>query len=292
MVNATVKKACSDIKSLKVQGATNIAMGALESLKTVKDRKELAQAIMMLSDSRPTEPLMRNGLKYVAFNVRQSTEFKKSVKFWSDKYMKMCHSALEDIAEIGSKRIVNGSRIMTHCHSTAVTSILKKAKDKCKEFEVYACEARPKFQGRLTAKELADHGIKVRYIIDSAKATFINDMALVLVGADAITAEGNIINKIGTLDLAMVARDADVEFGVASELLKFDPKTETGYLEPIEERDEREVWEKAPKGVEIKNPAFDLTRAELVDFIITEEGILHPHNILSTAVDKYPWLRR
>jgi len=65
-----------------------------------------------------------------------------------------------------------------------------------------------------------------------------------------------------------------------------------GYPEPIEERDSGEVWDKPPKGVRVRNPAFDLTRRELIDFIVTEEGILSPHNILSTAHEKYPWLKR
>jgi len=248
--------------------------------------------MLFLNESRPTEPLMRNGLRYVAYNVRQTPEFKKSLNFWVDRYIKMCKNALERIAEIGSKRIVNHSKIMTHCHSTAVTSILRKAKDQYKEFEVYVCEARPKFQGRITAQELASHGITVNYIVDSAKQTYINDMDLVLVGADALTAEGNIVNKIGTAELALVAKEAEVEFGVAAELLKFDPYTVSGHPEPIEERDSREVWDRPPKGVNVKNPAFDLTKRELIDFIVTEEGILSPHNILSMATEKYPWLKR
>jgi len=292
MVNAIAKKACSDIKSLKVQGATNIAICALNALKSAKDRKELSEMIFLLMDARPTEPLMRNGLRFVAFNVHQTPEFRKSLNFWTDRYIKLCKGALEKIAEIGSKRIVNHSKIMTHCHSTAVTSILKKAKDQYKDFEVYVCEARPKFQGRITAKELASHGIKVSYIVDSAKMSFINEMDLAIVGADALTAEGNVINKIGTSELALIAREADVEFGIAAELLKFDPITVRGYPEPIEERGAKEIWDKPPKGVKVRNPAFDLTKRELIDFIITEEGILSPHNILSMATEKYPWLKR
>ena len=292
MVNAAAKKACSDIKSLKVQGATNVALCALTALKSAKDRRELSEMILLLNDSRPTEPLMRNGLRFVASNVQQTPEFRKSLVFWTDRYIKMCRSAQERIAEIGSKRIINHSKIMTNCHASTVVSILKRAKDQYKDFEVYVCETRPKFQGKITAKELASHGIKVSYIVDSAKQAFINDMNLAIVGADALTAEGNIVNKIGTSELALIAREADVEFGVAAELLKFDPVTESGYPEPIEERDSGEIWDKPPKGVRVRNPAFDLTRRELIDFIVTEEGILSPHNILSTAHEKYPWLKR
>jgi ribose 1,5-bisphosphate isomerase len=292
MTSSTVKKAYSDIRALKTQGATNIAVAALEALKSTRSRKELIDAISLLSRARPTEPLMRNGLRYVAVNVHNDVNFKKNVRLWADSYVQMCKSALYRIAEIGSKRIINNSVIMTHCHSTAVTSILKKAKDQYKEFEVYVCEARPKFQGRLTARELSNHGIKVNYIVDSAKQAFINDADLVLVGADALTAEGNVVNKIGTSELALIAREADTDLGVASELLKFDPVTVRGYLEPIEEREPSEVWDKPPRGVTVRNPAFDLTKAEFVDFVITEEGVIAPHNVLSMANEKYPWLKR
>jgi len=292
MVSRAVNKAYSDIANLKVQGATNIAITALTSLKSVSNKAELMQAISLLSKARPTEPLMRNGMRYVILNAGHGSEFKKSVALWANGYIEMCKKAMREITEIGSKRIVNGSKIMTHCHSTAVTSILKRAKDQYKDIEVYACEARPKYQGRITAQELADHKIRVNYIIDSAKGTFINNMALVLVGADALTAEGNIVNKIGTSELALMAKEADVEFGVAAELLKFDPITSEGRLEPIEERESSEVWERPPKGVKVRNPAFDVTKCELIDFVITEAGIISPHNILSTAIEKYPWLRR
>jgi ribose 1,5-bisphosphate isomerase len=291
MVNAVVKRAYSDIKNLRVQGATNIAIRALVALKSVKDRKELSAAASLLSEARPTEPLMRNGLRFVAHHA-QNYDFKKQVSLWSDRYIQLCENALHKLAEIGAKRIVNNSTIMTHCHSSAVTAVLKKARDQHKEFQVYVCEARPRYQGRITAKELANHCIEVDYIVDSARASFIQDTDLVLVGADALTAEGSIVNKIGTADLAVLADRAGVEFGVASELLKFDPITAQGVAEPIEERDYREVWDKPPKGVTVRNPAFDTTGAELIDFIITEDGVLSPHNILSMASEKYPWLKR
>lgn len=292
MVSNAVTKTYSAIRALRVQGATHIAVAALEALKTTKSRKEMLAAISLLSGARPTEPLMRNGLKYVAFNVKNDVNFKKIVSLWAGRYIDMCIDARERIAEIGSKRIVDGSVIMTHCHSTSVTSILKRAKDQHKDIEVYVCEARPMFQGRITAKELAGHGIKVDYIVDSAKQMFINDVDLVLVGADALTAEGSIVNKIGTSELAWLAKEADTDLAVAAELLKFDPTTSAGYLEPIEERDHREVWDRPPRGVTVRNPAFDITKGELIDFVITESGVIAPHNILSTANEKYPWLKR
>jgi len=292
MASKTILRVCSDIRCMKVRGATNIACTALQVIKGARNKKELTEMIALLMKTRPTEPLMRNGLRYVAYNVQQNFDFKKSLNFWADRYMTMSKFALERIAEIGAKRIVNKARIMTHCHATTVASILAKAKEQYKDFEVYVCETRPRLQGRITAKELAGYGIKVSYIIDSAKQTYINDMDLVLVGADALTAEGNIINKVGTSELAILAREADVDFGVAAELLKFDPITARGHPEPIEERDPGEVWDKPPKGVKVRNPAFDLTKRDLIDFIVTEEGVLSPHNILSTAYEKYPWLRR
>jgi len=118
----------------------------------------------------------------------------------------------------------------------------------------------------------------------------VNDVDLVVVGADAITSEGNVINKIGTSMVALAAKEARTPFYVVSELLKFDPLTIHGDYETIEERSPREVWKDAPSGLTIRNPAFDVTRREFIHGIICEEGIISPHSISELIRRKYPWI--
>jgi len=127
-------------------------------------------------------------------------------------------------------------------------------------------------------------------IVDSAVRYFMNEVDLVVVGADAITSEGNVINKIGTSMVALAAKEARTPFYVVSELLKFDPATIHGDYERIEERSSSEVWADPPSGLTIRNPAFDVTRREFIHGIICEEGIISPHSISELISRKYPWI--
>jgi len=293
------------IKRLEVQGARNVAIAAIKAIEegakesTARGKEaflnELSDAKTVLFASRETEPLMRNAIRHVIHAVEKSD--KESVRKLVDVVSQVSSQFLEDlerskekIAAVGSKRILNHSRVLTHCHSSTVTNMLRKAKDEGKSFEVFCTESRPVFQGRITAKEMLDAGIETTLIVDSAVRYFMNEVDLVVVGADAITSEGNVINKIGTSMVALAAKEARTPFYVVSELLKFDPVTIHGDYERIEERSPREVWKDAPSGLTIRNPAFDVTRREFIHGIICEEGIISPHSINELISRKYPWI--
>ena len=238
---------------------------------------------------------MRNAIRHVIFAVESSEkvavrDLVDVVSQVSRQFLENLERSKEKIAAIGSKRISNHSKILTHCHSSTVTNMLKKAKGEGKSFEVICTESRPVFQGRITAKEMLDAGIGTTLIVDSAVRYFMNKVDLVVVGADAITSEGNVINKIGTSMVALAAKEARTPFYVVSELLKFDPLTIYGDYERIEERSPREVWDNPPSGLAIRNPAFDVTRTDFIHGIICEEGVISPHSITEMVRRKYPWI--
>jgi ribose 1,5-bisphosphate isomerase len=303
MVRLTAER----IRRMEVRGATQVARAALKAVQKLaretKARskreflKELIQAKRILFKARPTEPLMRNSLRYLIDVVERSDlvkvkELASLVSLLSNEFLENMERSQERIASIGSKRVVEGDRILTHCHSTTVIEIFKRARSEEKNFEVICTETRPLFQGRRTARELLDMGIRVRMIIDSAIRFFLREVDFVLVGCDVITSEGNIINKIGTSLIALAAKEARVPFYVASELLKFDPETICGEYTEIEERDGEEIWKNAPPRLEIKNPSFDVTRREFIHGIICEEGVIPPHSINEVVGRKYPWIFR
>ena len=116
------------------------------------------------------------------------------------------------------------------------------------------------------------------------------DVDLVLVGADAITSEGNVVNKIGTSNIAVVAHEARIPFYVVSELLKFDPETFYGEYEKIEQRNPAEVWKEAPQKLTVQNPAFDVTPNRYIHGLICEEGIIAPQSIVEVMRRRYPWV--
>jgi len=296
------KATAARIKKLEIQGARRLAKAGLEALafdakrsraKTLPAfKKEVLANSRMLATARPTEPALRNGLAVVqkALAIESTLpEAKIAVNEACTQYVKGMEAAKKRIVEVGVKRILKGMTVLTHCHSSTVTAILVAAWKKGKRFGVINTETRPRFQGRLTATELAKAGIPVTHIVDSAARRVMNDVDLVLVGADAITAEGNLVNKIGTSQIALVAHEARTDFGVACETYKFDPLTMMGEYEPIEYRSTREVWAKPPRRVKIRNPAFDFTPPEYIDYIITEEGIITPFEAAHILRERAKW---
>ncbi len=301
----TVRVVAERIRKLEVQGARNVAIAAIKAMETLaaettaKTRKEfmaeLEEAREVLFASRSTEPLMRNALRWIISQVENSGSEKVSVlaevvASSSGRFLEDLEASKECIAEIGAKRIRDGMVVFTHCHSSTVTNIMRKAKEDGKTFEVVCTETRPRFQGRITAKELLSFGIKTTFIVDSAARSFMRDADLVIVGADAITSEGNVINKIGTGTIALLAHEARKPFYVVAELLKFDPATVCGDYSQIEERTPSEVWEDAPEELVIRNPAFDVTRRDFIHGVICEEGIIPPHAVSEVIHRKHPWI--
>ena len=300
-----VREVAERIKKLEIQGARNIAMAAVSSLAKVADKsgaksredflREVVDAKDILFNTRETEPLMRNALRKLLFEVRKSPHREPKdlaglISSLSNEFIKNLHASNRKITEYGSKRIHSSQRILTHCHSSTVTSIIKRARAEGKDFEVLCTESRPLYQGRITVRELLERGVRTTMIVDSASRYFMKTVDLVLVGAAAITSEGNVVNKIGTSMIALAAYEARVPFYVASELLKFSPQTTYGEYEKIEEREGGEVWKEAPVGLKIRNPAFDVTRRDYIHGIICEEGIISPHIILEVVGRRYQWV--
>lgn len=304
-MSETIREIAGRIQKLEVQGARNVAIAAIKAIETLarntsaKSRddfiKELLEARDTLFASRETEPLMRNALRWIIRQVEKSGKedvdsLAQLVSSSSRQFLEDLEASKERIAEIGAKRIQDNMVVFTHCHSSTVTHLLRKAKEEGRKFEVICTETRPVFQGRITALELLKIGLKTTFIVDSAARWFMRKADLVIVGADAITSEGNVINKIGTSTIALLAREARKPFYVVSELLKFDPVTVCGEYEQIEERSSKEVWSEAPEELLIRNPAFDVTRRGFIHGIICQEGVIPPHSVNEVIQRKYPWV--
>ncbi len=301
----TVEFTAQKIRTLQVQGARNVAIAAVQALQTLAEQTtaadkatliaELKAAQDLFNNTRPTEPLMRNAIRYVITQTQNQPAqdigtLKGVVSQSADGFLKNLNASRERAAEIGAKRIEDGSVVFTHCHSSTVTRLLAKAKADGVNFRVICTETRPAYQGKITAKELVALGIDTTFIVDSATRTFMSDVDVVFVGADAITSEGNVVNKIGTGGVAVIARESRVPFYVVSELLKFDAETLGGGREKIEQRSPAEVWAEAPAELKVKNPAFDVTQNRYIHGLICEEGILPPQTLLETVRKSYPWV--
>ncbi len=194
------------------------------------------------------------------------------------------------IGRAGAALLPDGARVLTHCntgslatagHGTAL-GVIRSARDAGKRVSVIASETRPYLQGaRLTAWEMVQEKIPVTLITDNMAGHLMSlgRIDLVLVGADRIAANGDVANKIGTYTLAVLARRHRIPFYVAAPLSSIDTSMKDGSAIPIEERSASEVtgyagmrW--APEGVNVANPAFDITPAELVSALVTEKGAI------------------
>ncbi len=297
------------IKSLEIQGASNIATSAIDFLSNYAKRlkcenieacfKELYKAQVILIDTRPTEPAMKNGLKFIMNKLEQEKEsiipeyISDIIEKYKNLYCDMLQNSKKRIAEIGSRRIPFSSQkfnVMTHCHSSLVTGILLEAKKQGKNFKVINTETQPRLQGRKTANKLLGVGIEVIHVVDSAMRWVVRhyQVDLILIGADSITSEGTIINKIGSRLLALVAHEEHVPFYVASPLLKYNPETNLGILETIEMRDPQEIWKNPPEGIKILNPAFETVSRRYIDGLITEAGIFASSHVPNYFAKTYP----
>lgn len=283
----TINQTAKDIKSLKIQGATQIAIAAIkaigEEIKKGASKKDLKKSARKLILARETEPALRNALRFCLENFQTNPHIAK-------KAMDHFEQARKKIMEIGAARIKSGMTIFTHCHSATVEEIIVKAHKQNKRIRIHNTETRPKFQGRITATAIAASGIPVDHFVDSAAIEAMKGCDLFLFGCDAITSDGRIINKIGTALMIEVAQKYGIPRYSCTDSWKFDPETMRGKDETIEERDAKEVWDRAPKGVKIHNPAFEVCDPDKITGVISELGILKPESLVAEIKSVYPWL--
>jgi len=299
-----VNGAAAKIASMKIRGAGKIARSAARALKScakaskAKNRKEflgeLEESGRILISARPTAVSLPNAVQFVLNRVNGSRDDVEGLRdlaiSTADTFVEKSLKAVKRIGEIGARRVRDGEVIMTHCHSNATLSVIKNAWEQGKKIRVIVTEARPRYQGHITARILAEAGIPCTLIVDSAVRTFMKGVDKVIVGADSIAANGAVVNKIGTSQLALAANEARVVFMVAAESYKFHPRTLIGALVEIEERGKEEVADTGEfRGVEIRNPAFDVTPPEYIDLIVTEKGVIPPQASIMIIKDEFGW---
>ncbi|GAB6284813.1 MAG: ribose 1,5-bisphosphate isomerase [Methanoregula sp.] len=288
-----VTETAEKIKSMEIRGAGRIARTAAEALLThaaglatdnLPDfRREMEAAAETLVATRPTAVSLPNAVHLVMAGLEEETDLSRAregVIRRASRFVESSREAVGKIARIGARHIRDGDVILTHCNSEAALSCIIEAHREGKAIEVFATEVRPRNQGLVTIRTLNDAGIRTNFIVDSAVRSFINDIDLVIVGADAVTVNGSVVNKIGTSQVAHSAHEARVNVLVAAETYKFAPRTILGELISIEERPAAEVLPDAVARtlphVTVRNPAFDITPAEYIDLIVTEAGAIPP----------------
>jgi methylthioribose-1-phosphate isomerase len=296
------------IKTLRVRGAPAIgvaagygaALGAL-GIKTRDIRQFRAGLDAVFERLAATRPTARNlfqvieRMKEVAGKLNDAAGIKNKLVAEAIAVHKEQLAADLALAERGAALIKPGSVLMTHCNAGPLATagygtalgVIIKAHEQGKVRLVYATETRPLCQGaRLTAWELQQAGVPFKLITDSMAGYVMKNRGVdaVVVGADRIAANGDTANKIGTYTLAVLAKEHGIPFYIAAPITTIDMKTKTGEDIPIEERGSEEVTcyngqRLAPEGIEVLNPAFDVTPAAYITAIITEKKASKPSEI-------------
>lgn len=288
----------TDIKTLKIQGATNVALAVLDAINEASMKinfsntdgyyKELKKTSVDLAYSRPNEPLAQNAIRFIFSRIENSPDsYRQKIR----DYRQLLTQGKEKIISIGHSLIQNGGTYLTHCHSSTVTSLFIQAKKKGKEFNVFAGETRPLYQGRITAQELADAGIAVTQIVDGATPRILSGIfgkiGGIFIGADVLAKNG-FVNKIGSLPLAITAELYSIPLFSVSSLLKYDPQEFSNSA--VELRPETEIWPGHPDKVKLYNPSFDFIPYTKQVHIITEAGIISGTDTERTALSTYSFL--
>jgi translation initiation factor eIF-2B subunit delta len=251
------------IKEVRIQGASNVAKKALYAYNLIPTKTSKRKLLSL----RPTEPMLEKVL-----NLADKKPYEEILKHLDESQNKINNYVL--------KLIKNNDVIFTHCHSTNVVNALIYAKKKGKKFEVYNTETRPLFQGRKTAKELRNVGIKVTMFVDSALGVALSreqgtkKVDKVFLGADALLKTG-VINKIGSEVIANIAGDNKIPVYIVANSWKFTKKKTL-----LEIRGLNEIWDKVPKGIKLRNLAFEFVPKKYISGIITEFGIMKYRDFL------------
>ena len=283
--------------AIGASAAYGAVLAASEFMAEDKDvfLEKMDHALEILNQSRPTAV----NLMWAIRRMRKLIETNKSLdnKGIHEKILQEANNIYEEdiktnkaMAKHGNTIVPQGATILTHCNTGALATVdygtalgvVREAHYTGKNIFVYADETRPRLQGgKLTAWELVQEEIPAKLISDSVAATLIRDgkIDLILVGADRVANNGDAANKIGTFMLSVIAKVYNVPFYIVAPTTTIDFNMESGDGIDIEERDPREVTHIngvriAPEGIEVYNPAFDVTPHENITGIITEKGIL------------------
>jgi translation initiation factor eIF-2B subunit alpha/methylthioribose-1-phosphate isomerase len=289
-------------------GAYGLALAALEFKGNFENSLSyISEAKKLLASARPTAYDLFDGLDFVFHKIKKSKSIEeaeenalKASQEYADRGVERCRK----IGEYGAKLIKDGFRILTHCNAgwlacvdwgTALSPVYF-AKREGKQMFIFVDETRPRLQGaRLTAWELSQEKIPHSIVADNAAGYYMRrkEIDLVIVGADRVARNGDLANKIGTYEKAVLAKENGIPFYVATPTSTIDWKCSDGDCIPIEERNEEEVLyvrgmgdngeikkvRIAPHDSRAKNPSFDITPAEFITSFITEKGIFKPSEL-------------
>ena len=292
--------------AIGVAGAYGLVLAASEFIELPKEEflEQMKESVNVIGNSRPTAVNLMWAVKRIEAIIEENKE-KSNVDIYKALLAEANTIEKEDletnkaIARHGNEIVPENATILTHCNTGALATVgygtalgvIREAYYSGKNIRVFVDETRPRLQGaKLTAWELVQEGIPATLIPDSVAPVLIRDgkIDLIIVGADRVASNGDTANKIGTYMLSQIAKDFNVPFYIAAPISTIDFEIASGEEIVIEERDSMEITHIngvriAPEGIEVYNPAFDVTPNSNITGIITEKGIIRQPYSLNLA---------
>ncbi|MEM3387201.1 MAG: NUDIX domain-containing protein [Nitrososphaerales archaeon] len=298
-LDKTLSSYLKEIKQDSTHGSSWLAARAARILQVASDSSTYSSVdqyvqflkfyAKMLAEARPSMLAIENTIIYLLGALMEGysktpdlTTLKDLLRRAVSEWLKIKEVAFKKCVENTSNLFEEECKVITHSYSSTVLEALKQASSKNRGITVYVSESRPRYEGRIMAKKLAESRCDVTLITDASIGHFIKDADVAVVGADTISADGSIINKVGTYLLALSAYKANVPFYVAAETLKIGVRTL--FAKPVlEEHSPTEVFKGSPS-LKARNIYFDVTPADLVTKIICEDGLIEVSKAYEYAV--------
>lgn len=284
-----LQDAVDAIRSMRIRGAADIGKeAALALARHVGAASDPLAAVQdgarRLLEARPTAVSLRVGVQRVLMAAMHGDDPKAAAMDAGRDHAAKVDAAQDAIPVQALPLLREAPRVLTHCHSSTVVDALVHARREGVAVEATVTETRPWRQGLVTARQLSEGGVPVRFMVDSAVLSTLREGGIdqVLVGADTVTADGALYNKIGTSQVALAARETGVPFRSLTATHKFAPQE---FEVEVEHRDVAEVVAEGelPDGIEVHNPVFDRTPPEDVAAYITQDGPVAPEDVKAMA---------
>jgi len=294
------------ISEYRIYSSTDTTFAVIDAIvgcfKEAEDLREAAHSVSMLvesiANSRPTSVISLNAARRLVEKAETLVRARMPKESVAEKLATEAAALKKEIensvtiaAALGAKRVRDGSTVMTCSYSKSVMALFSRLKSEGKRVRVFVAESRPGGEGVVTAQELSDMGFETELIVDSAARFFMKDTNIVVVGAEAIAANGAVINKVGTSLIALAAYEARVRTFVIATTHKFSTETVFGELVklPVVEGTALLPGLEHIKNVVAKCPLFDVTPPRYIDAIVTEKGVVAPEAVLLLVREIYGW---
>jgi len=301
VVRPELEEAVERVRTGRIASSTEATFFALDKMLQALAEGgvgEFAELALRLTRARPTSALLVNATRELVREVAEHRgepleEIAERARRKVEELKGRIRSAIEASAAVAERRIEPGDTLLTTSYSLFVKQVVRNVLERGRDVRVVVTESRPGGEGLRMASELSSMGCDVTLVVDSAVRYVMKGVDKVLLSAECVTANGAVVNKVGSSQIALAAHEARVRVFVVTTSMKFSPETVVGELVEIPEADASEVREllrkKGLEGVKVKAPLFDVTPPEYIDAIITERGLMAPSFAMMAVRDLYGW---